>query len=72
MQHDITPETISAISDLLDADIAMENIEVASKVVYKSALSSRADEKAQKYYRTMPTILIGREVREGMHDGEQS
>ena len=39
----VTPEIISAISDLLDIDIAVENIVRASKLVYKSAHTIGAD-----------------------------
>ena len=48
---DLTEETFSAISDSLDVDLAMENVEFCNKTVFKSVNTLEADEGGKKYYR---------------------
>ena len=70
-EYIVTSEIISAISDLIDADIAVEDVVLAKKTVYKSAHTIAVDENTERYYRTRALIQVGMEVREGEQDGAQ-
>ena len=48
--------TFAAVSDLLDVDLAVENVELGSKTVFKSAHSLKLEDGTKKAYR--PRALI--------------